>query len=224
MQPYQAGFIEFLVRSGVLTFGDFITKSGRPTPFFINAGRFDSGMKMRRLGAFYAEALWAALGEEFDCLYGPAYKGIPLAVALAMALAERGRDVPFTFNRKEAKDHGEGGSLIGHRLADGERVVIVEDVTTAGTSVRETMEIFKAAAAVDPVALIVAVDRQERGQGEQNALAELAETYGLKTIAIVTLDQIVEHLHNRPLDGRVVVDDAALARIEAYRAQYGAKT
>ena len=223
MESYKQEFIEFMVRSGALTFGDFVTKSGRRTPFFINTGHYDSGDKMVQLGSYYAQALIRRLGQEFDCLFGPAYKGIPLVVATAISLAvSHQRDVPFTFNRKELKDHGEGGGLIGHKPADGERVVIVEDVTTAGTSVRESFEILRAAAAVRVVGLVVSVDRQERGRTERGALAELREEFGLQTFAIVTLDEIVNHLHNRPIAGRVVLDDAIFAAIEAYRAEYGA--
>ena len=223
MDPQKAEFIEFMVRCGVLTFGDFVTKSGRRTPFFINTGRYDSGAAMARLGRFYAAGLVARLGEGFDSLFGPAYKGIPLAVATAMALQlDHGRDVPFAFNRKEVKDHGEGGALVGRRPAPGDRVVIVEDVTTAGTSVRESVALLQAVAEVKPMALMVSVDRQERGQGKRGALTELREEFGIQTFALVTLEEIVAHLHNRPVDGRVVLDDALYRAIGDYRAQYGA--
>jgi orotate phosphoribosyltransferase len=223
MEAYQRDFIEFMVRSGVLTFGDFVTKSGRPTPFFINTGQYDTGAKMARLGAFYAQALIERLPGGFDCLFGPAYKGIPLVVATAMALAQRhGQDAPFAFNRKELKDHGEGGALVGRKPKDGDRIVIVEDVTTAGTSVRESAALLRAAARVELVGLIVSVDRQERGQSDRGALAELREAFGLEAFAIVTLAEIVAHLHNRPVDGRVVLDDRTLESIDQYRAQYGA--
>ncbi len=223
LESYKNEFIEFMVRSGVLTFGDFVTKSGRRTPFFINTGHYDTGLKMARLGAFYAQALQARMAGRYDCLFGPAYKGIPLVVAASMALAERhGLDLPFTFNRKEVKDHGEGGGLIGHKLRDGERVVIVEDVTTAGTSVRESVELLKGVVRVEIVGLVVSVDRQERGAGPRGALAELREEFGLETFAIATLAEIVQSLHNRFIDGRVVLDDKILELIESYRAQYGA--
>jgi len=223
MEAYQRDFIEFMVRSGVLTFGDFVTKSGRRTPFFINTGHYDTGGKMARLGAFYAQALVERLPGGFDCLFGPAYKGIPLAVATAMALAERhGLDVPFAFNRKEVKDHGEGGGLVGRKPRDGDRIVIVEDVTTAGTSVRESAELLRAAARVELTGLIVSVDRQERGQTERGALAELRDAFGLQAFAIVTLAEIVEHLRHRPVDGRIVLNDRILESIDQYRASYGA--
>jgi orotate phosphoribosyltransferase len=224
MENYQREFIEFMVHSGVLTFGDFVTKSGRRTPFFINTGRYDSGAKMMRLGDFYAQSIERHLPGGYDALFGPAYKGIPLVVATAMSLSKQhGRDVPFTFNRKEVKDHGEGGGLIGHEPRDAERILIVEDVTTAGTSVRESLAILGAAARVKVVGLVVSVDRQERGQSERSALAELRAEFGLQAFAIVQLDEIIQHLHNRSLEGRVVLDDQILSAIQKYRAQYGAR-
>ena len=175
----------------MLTFGDFVTKSGRKTPFFINTGRYKTGGELARLGRFYAEAIVRQLGSEYDVLFGPAYKGIPLVVTTAMALAERHEyDVGFCFNRKEAKDHGEGGVLVGRPLRDGDRVVIVEDVTTAGTSIRETVPILRAAAKVEIAGLVVSVDRMERGTGELNALAEVRESLGAPTFAIVTIDEV----------------------------------
>jgi orotate phosphoribosyltransferase len=222
MQVYQAQFIEFMVQSGVLAFGHFVTKSGRPTPYFINTGRYDTGGKLARLGGFYAEALLAHPEIEYDCLFGPAYKGIPLVTATAIALAGRGREAPFAFNRKEAKDHGEGGALVGHKIAPGERVVIIEDVTTAGTSVRETRELLSGIGKVELTGLIVSVDRQERGRGERSALVELSEEFGIRTFPIVTLDDILAYLHGRSIDGRIVLDEAMLERVQSYRAQYGA--
>jgi orotate phosphoribosyltransferase len=229
MEQYKQDFIDFMVRSGVLTFGDFATKSGRKTPFFINTGNYKTGRQIARLGLFYAEALTQKLAGEFDNLYGPAYKGIPLCVTTASALAEAFEcDVTFTFNRKEAKDHGEGGSLIGYKYKGGERVVIIEDVITAGTSVRESAEILKESAPagtkVDWKAVIVSVDRQERGaEGNQSALTEISEEYGVQVFAIVTLDEIVQHLTGREIDGKMVLNDDLLTRIAGYRAEYGAK-
>jgi len=223
MQDFQREFIDFMVRSEVLTFGDFTTKSGRRTPYFVNTGRYRTGEQIRRLGEFYARAVLAQESVAFDVLFGPAYKGIPLVVATSLTLAaEFGRDVGYCFNRKEAKDHGEGGVLVGHELADGERVLIVEDVTTAGTSIRETVPVLRAAADIRLAGLVVSVDRQERGTGERSALAEIAEEFAMPTFAIVTLDEVVEHLAGRELDGRVVLGEAELARIEAYRTEYGA--
>ncbi len=213
-----------MVRAEVLTFGDFVTKSGRKTPFFINTGKYRMGEQVRRLGHFYARALRSALGGEYDVLFGPAYKGIPLVVSTAIALAEEyERDVPFCFNRKEVKDHGEGGSLVGHTLRDGERVAVIEDVTTAGTSIREAVPIMRSVANIRPVGLIVSVDRMEKGAGGQrSALAELADEFSMKTHAVVTLNEIVEYLHNRPVNGRVVLDDTTFQAIAEYRSQYGA--
>lgn len=223
MEDFQREFIEFMVRCDVLTFGDFVTKSGRETPFFINTGRYHTGAQLAKLGEYYAAALHRRLGTDFDLLFGPAYKGIPLVVTTSMALAQgHGHDASFCFNRKEAKDHGEGGVLVGHAPREGERVVIVEDVTTAGTSIRETVPILRAAAPVDLRGLIVSVDRMERGRGERSALAELREEFEFDAFSIVTLDDVIEHLHNREVDGRVVLDDGTLGRMEAYRSKYGA--
>ena len=223
MQDYQRQFIDFMVTSGVLTFGDFVTKSGRRTPFFINTGNYRTGEQARRLGEFYAQAMVARFGEGFDVLFGPAYKGIPLAVSAAIALAaHHRREVAYCFNRKEVKDHGEGGALVGHKLRDGDRVLIVEDVITAGTSIRETVPLLYAAAKVRLAGLLVGVDRMEKGTGERSALQEIQESHGMPACAIVTLSDVVEHLHNHPVNGNVVLDDALKARIDAYRAQYGA--
>jgi orotate phosphoribosyltransferase len=219
-----ADFIEFLVRSDVLTFGDFVTKSGRSTPYFLNFGRVRTGRQIALLGAAYADTIVARFGRDVDVLFGPAYKGIPLAVATAMALGERhDLEVGFAFNRKEAKDHGEGGVLVGHEFADGDRVVIVEDVTTAGTSIRETMPLLGAAAAVEVVGLVVAVDRAERGTREDvSALAQVGAEYGFATAAIAHIDEVVAHLRDHDVDGRRVLGPADLDRIAAYRAVYGA--
>ena len=221
MQTYKKQFIEFMVRCDVLRFGDFVTKSGRRTPFFINTGNFDTGERLRRLGEFYAAAIESQLTGGYDLLYGPAYKGIPLATATAAALAaNHGIDVPVLYNRKEAKDHGEGGRLIGRTPQAGDRVLIIDDVVTAGTSVRESAAILREAAPVQLAGLAVSVDRQERGSGTRSALAEVAAEYGLHAFAIVTLAEIVDWLHNRPIDGSVVLDDAMLERITYYLRQY----
>ena len=215
MRDDQREFIDFMVDCEVLTFGDFITKSGRPTPYFVNTGRYRTGKQIARLGRFYADAIMAR-GVEFDLLFGPAYKGIPLVVAAASALAEHhGLDVPFCFDRKEVKDHGEGGSLVGRAPQDGDRVLIVEDVTTAGTSVRETVPKLRGVADVRISGLIVSVDRMERGATDRGALAELRDEFGLDSFAIATLDDIVEHLGPNLTQGD-------RDRIAAYRAEYGA--
>jgi orotate phosphoribosyltransferase len=222
MELYKEQFIEFMVRSRVLTFGDFTTKSGRKTPFFINTGNYSTGAQLATLGRFYAEALHRLFPDNIDVLFGPAYKGIPLATATAMTLSSVfNRQVAFCFNRKELKDHGEGGTLIGHRLRDGDKVVIIEDVTTAGTSIRESIPLLRAAARVNVVGLIVSVDRMERGAGALGALAELREQFALRTGAIVTLAEIIDHLHNRPVDGKVVLDDAIYGTIAEYRRTFG---
>lgn len=223
MEQYKKDIIEFMVEAGVLTFGDFTTKSGRKTPFFINTGNYRTGPQMCRLGAYYAAAAVAEFGEAYDVLFGPAYKGIPLCVSTAMALhTTHGLDKAFCFNRKEVKDHGEGGNLVGHRLQDGDRVLIIEDVTTAGTSVRESVPMLKAAADVTIAGLLVSVDRMERGLTERSALWELREEYDMKTASIVNLDDVVNHLHNRPVNGKVVLDDEMRSRIGAYRELHGA--
>lgn len=223
MQEYKQHFIEFMVEAGVLTFGDFTTKSGRKTPFFINTGNYRTGAQISRLGGFYAQAIVSSLGTKFDVLFGPAYKGIPLAVAAAIQLAaSHEKDAAVCFNRKEAKDHGEGGSLIGHKLRDGDRVLIIEDVTTAGTSIRETVPILRAAADISLAGLVVSVDRMEKGSGPQSALDEIRESFGMPTAAIVTLDEIISHLHNREISGTIVLDDDIKSRIDTYREAYGA--
>lgn len=211
-----------MVRSNVLTFGDFVTKSGRKTPFFINTGNYKTGEQIALLGEFYAKAIQSNIGRDFDVLYGPAYKGIPLVVSTAIALAtNHDHNVPYCFNRKEAKDHGEGGSIVGHKPANGQRIVIVDDVTTAGTSARESVAILQSAAHVVCSALVVSVDRMEKGATDKGALAEIRESFGMKTFAIVTLEEIIEHLHNKNIDGKVVLDDTIKKRIDEYRIQYG---
>ena len=217
MHEHQSRFIDFMLDVGVLTFGDFTTKSGRKTPYFVNTGLYRSGDQLRELGRAYADAIESSFPQGFDVLFGPAYKGIPLVVAVSMAFAERGRSVDFCFNRKEAKDHGEGGVLVGRRLVDGDRVLIVEDVTTAGTSIRETVPVLRAAAAVELAGLVVSVDRQERASdtSERTALVELAEEFGMPTAAIVNIDDVLEHLGDR-----LTADD--LARVAQYRDRYGA--
>ena len=222
MEGYKQEFIEFMVRSQVLRFGDFVTKSGRQTPFFINTGFFRTGAQLSRLGDFYAQAIERAFGLDFDILFGPAYKGIPLSVAAAIALSERyGKDVGYCSNRKEIKDHGDRGILLGSPIRDGDKVVIIEDVTTAGTSIRETVPLVKAQADADLIALVVCVDRQERGMGEKGALQEIGETFGLKTTAIVTMQEVIEYLEKTPVDGKLLIDDEIRQRIGRYYERYG---
>ncbi len=223
MEQYKKDFIDFMIDSEVLTFGDFTTKSGRKTPFFINTGKYRTGAQISKLGKFYAAAIENHYGSDIDVLFGPAYKGIPLVTTTSAAMSDNGNgDIAFCFNRKEVKDHGEGGSLVGHKLSDGENVLIVEDVTTAGTSIYETVPVLKAAADVNVVGLIVSVDRMEKGSGDISAFEQIRNDFGMKTEAIVTLDEVVSYLHNREINGTVLIDDAMKANIDAYRAKYGA--
>jgi len=223
MDDYKRAFIEFMVRSDVLTFGDFVTKSGRPTPYFVNTGRYRTGQQMNQLGEFYADAILAQFAGDAvpDVLFGPAYKGIPLVVTTAVALSRRGHDIAFCFNRKEAKEHGEGGVLVGHAPLDGDRILIVEDVTTAGTSIRETVPILRSAADVELAGLVVSVDRGERGSGVTTALAEVGAEFAMSTFAIVTIHEVVTHLRSAPIDGRIVIDDGAASAIERYLDEFG---
>ena len=221
---YKEEFITFMVRSGVLTFGDFTTKSGRKTPYFVNTGNYKTGAQAAKLGDYYAACIQENLPEGVDCLFGPAYKGIPLAVTAAASLyRDFGRDLPYCFNRKEAKDHGEGGSMVGYKPQDGDRVVIVEDVVTAGTAVRETIELFQSVAKVDLCALIVSVDRMEKGTGERTTLNELRQDHHMAVYPIVTVREIIDFLHNRPVDGKVLINDEMKGKMEAYLKEYGGK-
>ena len=222
MQSYKTAFIDFMLDAGVLSFGDFTTKSGRRTPYFINTGRYRTGAQLARLAGYYADAIAAGVGRSFDVLFGPAYKGIPLATATAMELSGRGHEEGICFNRKEAKDHGEGGSLVGCVPRDGDRVLIIEDVTTAGTSVRETVPLLRSVADVKLAGLVVSVDRMERGQGELSALDELQRELSMPTFAIVTLDDIITHLESTER-GKALATGDLLARIAAYRATYDAQ-
>lgn len=221
MDKYKQEFIEFMVKAGVLTFGDFTTKSGRKTPYFVNTGNYKTGRQISKLGEYYAECVNRNIPGEIDALFGPAYKGIPLAVAAAISLYNRfGTDVNYCFNRKEAKDHGEGGSIVGYKPKDGDRIVIIEDVITAGTSVRETLPVLKAAADVSPAGLIISVDRMERGVGNKTPIEEIYEEFGIETYPIVTVREIIDTLYNREVDGKVYIDDAMKAAMEAYLEKY----
>ena len=224
MESYKQEFIEFMVDCQVLKFGDFVTKSGRKTPFFINTGFYRTGAQLRKLGGFYARAIADKFGTDFDVLFGPAYKGIPLSVAASMEISELyGTDIRYCSNRKEVKDHGDKGILLGSPIEDGDRIVIIEDVTTAGTSIGETLPILNAQGNVDVLGLVVSVDRMERGKGTKSALKEMRETYGFETTAIVTMADVIEHLYNRPYNGKVIIDDQLKDAIDAYYAQYGAE-
>ena len=224
MEAYKQEFIEFMVESNVLKFGDFVTKSGRKTPFFVNTGFYRTGAQLRKLGEYYAKAINDTFGTDFDVLFGPAYKGIPLAVATSMAISELyGKEVRYCSNRKEVKDHGDTGILLGSKLKDGDRVVIIEDVTTSGKSIEETYPIIKAQGNVEVVGLMVSLNRMERGKGEKCALDEIKELYGFPTAAIVSMSDVVECLYNKECQGKVVIDDTLKAAIDAYYEQYGAK-
>lgn len=224
MEQYKQEFIEFMVDCNVLRFGDFVTKSGRNTPFFINTGFYRTGSQLRRLGGYYARAIKEEYGTDFDILFGPAYKGIPLSVVAAAALDELyGAEIGYCSNRKEIKDHGDKGILLGSPIEDGNKVVIIEDVTTAGTSIEETLPIIRAQASADVIGMVVSVDRMERGSGSRSALEEIRLKYGIKTASIVTMAEVVEHLYNKPYNGRVVIDDGIKASIDSYYEQYGAQ-
>ncbi len=211
MQDYKREFIEFAIAQQVLLFGEFKTKAGRLSPYFFNAGLFNDGVALKRLGEFYAKAILDS-GVAFDGLFGPAYKGIPLVATIAVAMADLGRNVPFSFNRKEAKDHGEGGSIVGAPLAG--RMLIVDDVISAGTSVRESVQLIKTAGAT-PCGVAIALDRMERGQGELSAVQEVQQQHGLPVISIVNLDDLTAYLSDKPA-WRETLD-----AIKRYRAQYG---
>ena len=224
MESYKEEFIHFMIDCDVLKFGDFVTKSGRNTPFFINTGFYRTGSQLKKLGEYYARAIKDSFGTDFDVLFGPAYKGIPLSVTTSVALSDLyQKDVRYCADRKEEKDHGEGGKLLGGPISDGDKVVIIEDVTTAGTSIKENFPVIKAQGDVDVVGLVVSVDRMERGQGNKAALDEISETYGMKTTAIVTMSEVVECLYNKPYNGKVYIDDELKAAIDRYYEQYGAK-
>ncbi len=225
MEQYKQEFIEFMVDSQVLKFGEFTLKSGRKSPFFMNAGAYVTGAQLKRLGEYYAKAIHDHYGLDFDVLFGPAYKGIPLSVATTMAISELyGKEVRYCSNRKEVKDHGDTGILLGTKLKDGDKVVIIEDVTTSGKSIEETFPIIKAQADVEIQGLMVSLNRMERGlTSEKSALEEIQQTYGFGANAIVTMEEVVECLYNKPYRGTVYIDDALKSAIDAYYEQYGAR-
>lgn len=224
MEAYKKEFIEFMVDCQALKFGEFTLKSGRKSPFFMNAGGYVTGTQLRRLGEYYAKAIHDHYGLDFDVLFGPAYKGIPLAVATTMAISSLyGRDVRYCSNRKEAKDHGDTGILLGSQLKDGDRVVMIEDVTTSGKSIEETFPIIQSQADVEIKGLMVSLNRMEKGQGTGSALAEIREKYGFDANAIVTMEEVVEYLYNKEYKGKIYIDDTLKAAIDTYYRQYGAK-
>ena len=221
---YKEEFIRFMVDCGVLTFGSFTLKSGRQAPYFINTGNYKTGKQLAQLGKYYA-ACMKEHGLNPDTLFGPAYKGIPLSVATTMAISELyGKDIRYCSNRKEVKDHGDTGILLGSKLKDGDRVVMIEDVTTSGKSIEETFPIIKAQADVEIKGLMVSLNRMERGlSSDKSALHEIKEKYGIDARAIVNMDEVVEHLYNRPCQGQIVIDDEIKKAIDAYYKEYGAR-
>ena len=224
MEQYKEQFIDFMVESDVLKFGDFTLKSGRKSPFFMNAGAYVTGTQLGRLGEYYAKAIHDNFGDDFDVLFGPAYKGIPLGVATAIAYSKLyGIDVRYCSNRKEVKDHGDTGILLGSKLKDGDRVIMIEDVTTSGKSIEETYPIIKAQADVEIKGLIVSLNRMEKGlHSDGSALDEIRETYGFDAAAIVTMAEVTEYLYNKEVGGRVLINDEMKKSIDAYYELYGA--
>ena len=226
MEGYKQEFIEFMVDCGVLKFGKFTLKSGRKSPFFMNAGGYVTGAQLKKLGEYYAKAIHDTYGDEFDVLFGPAYKGIPLSVVTAIAYSELyGKEVRYCSDRKEEKDHGaDKGSFLGSKLKDGDRVIMIEDVTTSGKSMEETVPKVRGAAEVEIVGLMVSLNRMEVGKGgEKCALDEVRDLYGFPTAAIVDMAEVTEYLYNREINGTVLIDDAVKASIDVYYEQYGAK-
>mgnify|MGYP000690525757 FL=1 len=224
MEQYKEEFIGFMVDSGVLRFGDFTLKSGRKSPFFMNAGGYVTGTQLMKLGEYYAKAIHDNYGTDFDVLFGPAYKGIPLSVATTIAFAKLyGKDIRYCSNRKEIKDHGDTGILLGSPIKDGDKVVIIEDVTTSGKSIEEAFPIIMEQGKVEILGLMVSLNRMEKGKGDKSALVEIKEKYGFNANAIVSMAEVVEYLYNRPYKGKVVIDDEIKSRIDAYYETYGVK-
>ena len=225
MEAYKKEFIEFMVESEVLKFGDFTLKSGRKSPFFMNAGAYVTGSQLSRLGEYYAKAIHDHYGTDFDVLFGPAYKGIPLSVATTLAFSRLyGKEIRYCSNRKEVKDHGDTGILLGSKIKDGDRVVIIEDVTTSGKSIQETFPIIQAQGDVTILGLMVSLNRMEKGlETDKCALDEIREKYGFPANAIVSMADVVECLYNRPCQGRLIIDDKMKEAIDKYYEQYGAK-
>ena len=223
MEAYKQEFIEFMVESNVLKFGEFTLKSGRKSPFFMNAGTYVTGTELRKLGEYYAKAIHDTYGLDFDVLFGPAYKGIPLAVATTMAISSLyGKDIRYCSNRKEAKDHGDAGILLGSSLKDGDRVVIIEDVTTSGKSIEETFPVLKAQGNIEVKGLMVSLNRMEVGKGgKMSALDEIKELYVFETSSIVSMEEVTAYLYNRECQGKVVIDDTLKSAIDAYYEEYG---
>ncbi len=226
MEQYKQEFIEFMVESDVLKFGEFTLKSGRKSPFFMNAGAYVTGSQLMRLGEYYAKAIHDTYGDDFDVLFGPAYKGIPISVVTAVAFSKLyGKEIRYCSDRKEEKDHGaDKGSFLGSSLKDGDKVIMIEDVTTSGKSMEETVPKVKGAANVEIIGLMVSLNRMEVGLGgKMSALDEIREKYGFAANAIVSMDEVVEHLYNRPCQGKIIIDDTLKSAIDEYYKEYGVK-
>lgn len=223
MDAYKKEFIEFMVESDVLKFGEFTLKSGRKSPFFMNAGAYVTGSQLMRLGEYYAQAIHNKYGDDFDVVFGPAYKGIPIGVATAIAFSKLyGKEIRYCSNRKEVKDHGDTGILLGSKLKDGDRVVVVEDVTTSGKSMEETIPIVREQANVEILGLMVSLNRMEKGKnGDKTALEEIKDLYGFETAAIVDMSEVVECLYNKECLGKIVIDDKIKKAIDEYFEKYG---
>lgn len=225
MENYKQEFIDFMIESDVLKFGEFTLKSGRKSPFFMNAGAYVTGIQLKKLGEYYAKAIHDNFGDDFDVLFGPAYKGIPLGVATCIAFSNLyGKEIRYSSNRKEEKDHGDAGILLGSKMKDGDKVVIIEDVTTSGKSIVETYPIIKAQGDVEVVGLMVSLNRMEKGRDSDiSAVQEIENKYGFPARAIVKMDEVVEYLYNKEINGKVIIDDEMKNRIDDYYKEYGAK-
>jgi len=220
MEAYKQEFVDFMLDCGVLKFGDFTLKSGRKSPFFMNAGLYVTGAQLSKLGEYYAKAIHDKYGDDFDVLFGPAYKGIPLSVATTIAYSKLyGKEIRYCSNRKEVKDHGDAGILLGSPIKDGDRIVVIEDVTTSGKSMEETIPIVKAQGDVKIVGLMVSLNRCEKGKGDKGALDEIKDLYGFDTAAIVSMDEVVEYLVEKK-----IIDDELKGRIDAYYEMYGVRS
>lgn len=220
---YKEAFIEFLVKCQALKFGEFTLKSGRVAPYFINTGMFDTGTKIKKLGQFYAHAIKEHFSDDFDGIYGPAYKGIPLCISAAIALNDMGIDKGYVFNRKEAKTYGDKSTVVGMNLTAASRLILIDDVITSGKAIRESLDILNANNQPEVKGIIISVNRQEKGKNSPNALREVADILNIPIYAIVTITQIKEYLHNKKIDGTIYLDDAMLAKINDYLAEYGAE-
>lgn len=222
MEQYKQNFIDFMIECNALRFGEFITKSGRKSPFFINTGLYKTGSQLRKLGQYYAKAIQENYGLDFDILFGPAYKGIPLSVATSIAInVLYNKEVGYCSNRKEIKDHGDAGILLGSPIKDNDKIIIIEDVTTSGASIRETLPILKSQGNLDILGLIISVDRMEKGQSDKSALLEIEENYNIKTAAIVNMKEVIDYLYNRKINDKIIIDDKIKSDIDDYYKIYG---